>query len=108
MCIGLFHEAYFNKGYGTEALKLLDYGFGMLNLHRIELDVYNHNDRGMHVYKKIGFKQEGILRVYLFINHRYYDLIMMSIGNNTANRIKAREDLPGPFFIFSVPNRSLK
>lgn len=78
--IFIFDSKNFNKGYGTEALQLmLDFGFGMLQLHRIELGVYNHNNRGIHVYEKLGFKKEGVLRDYLFYKHKYYDLIMMSM-----------------------------
>lgn len=81
--ICLFEEKLLNKGYGTEAMKLmLDYGFGKLNLHRIELSVYDHNKRGIHVYEKLGFKKEGVLREYLYNNHRYYDLIIMSMLEN--------------------------
>lgn len=70
----------FGKGYGTEAMILaLDYGFGMFNLHRVELQVYEFNGRGIHVYEKIGFKREGVLRDYLYFNHKYYDAIVMSI-----------------------------
>ncbi|WP_082415837.1 GNAT family N-acetyltransferase [Numidum massiliense] len=78
--IALFDHANFNKGYGTEALRLmLDFGFGMLQLHRIELGVYDHNTRGIYVYEKLGFTKEGVLREHLFYNHRYYDLIIMSM-----------------------------
>lgn len=68
------------KGYGSEAIPLmLDYGFGILNLHRIELEVYAYNDRAVHVYEKLGFKQEGVQRDYLYYNHKYHDCIKMSI-----------------------------
>ena len=78
--IWLFSDEWFGQGYGTEAIRLmLDYGFGMLNLHRIELGVYNHNERGLHVYEKVGFRKEGVLREYLYFDHKYYDLVMMSI-----------------------------
>ncbi|MGH4123329.1 MAG: GNAT family N-acetyltransferase [Clostridium sp.] len=70
----------FNKGYGSEALILaLHYGFGMFNLHRIELEVYDYNERGIHVYEKTGFKKEGIKRDGWFFNHKYYDVMTMSI-----------------------------
>jgi len=70
----------FNKGYGSEALILaLNYGFAMLNLHRIELEVFDYNHRGLHVYEKIGFKKEGIKRDGWFFNHKYYDVIIMGI-----------------------------
>ncbi|MCM1991604.1 GNAT family N-acetyltransferase [Oceanirhabdus seepicola] len=78
--IAIFEGENFGKGYGTEAMILaLDYGFGMFNLHRIDLTVYDFNERGIHVYEKIGFKREGVLRDYLYFNHNYYDAIVMSI-----------------------------
>ncbi|TPG89123.1 N-acetyltransferase [Brevibacillus laterosporus] len=58
---------------------LLDYGFGILQLHRIELNVYSCNARAKHVYEKLGFVQEGIQRDFLFSDHEYHDSIMMSI-----------------------------
>lgn len=70
----------FSKGYGSEALILaLNYGFGMLNLHRIELEVFPFNQRAIHVYEKIGFKREGIKRDGAFYYNKYYDIIVMSI-----------------------------
>lgn len=70
----------YGKGYGTEALILaMNYAFGMRNLHRLELEVLNINDRAYHVYEKIGFKKEGIKRDANYFNHKYYDLISMSI-----------------------------
>lgn len=81
--IGIFNKNNFSKGYGTEAIILaLNYGFGMFNLHKIYLDVLNFNDRGVHVYEKIGFIKEGVLREDIYFNHRYYDVIMMSILEN--------------------------
>lgn len=70
----------FGKGYGTEAIVLaLNYGFGMLNLHRIELDVFAFNQRAIQVYEKIGFVREGIRRDGWYFNNKYYDMITMSI-----------------------------
>lgn len=70
----------FSKGYGSEAIILaLNYGFGMLNLHRIELEAFPFNERAIHVYEKIGFEREGIRRDGWFYNHKYYDMIAMSI-----------------------------
>lgn len=72
--------SYTGNGYGTEAtVLLLGYGFGMLNLHRIELDVYTINPRAIHVYEKVGFVKEGIKRQNWYYDHQYYDSIIMSI-----------------------------
>ncbi|GIP51359.1 GNAT family N-acetyltransferase [Paenibacillus vini] len=68
------------KGYGTEALNLmLDYGFGILNMHRIELNVFDYNPRALHVYEKLGFKREGVQREALYYNHEYHDSITMGL-----------------------------
>ncbi|MGC5327936.1 GNAT family N-acetyltransferase [Brevibacillus sp. SYSU BS000544] len=78
--IAIDHSEHQGKGYGKEALLLmLDYGFGILNLHRIELNVFSYNDRAIHVYEKLGFKREGVQRDALFYNHQYHDSILMSI-----------------------------
>jgi len=78
--ISLFYEHDFNKGYGTEAMRLMvNYGFKTLKLHRIELGVYAFNPRAIRVYEKIGFKQEGILRDALYWDGEYVDEITMSI-----------------------------
>ncbi|KZE82314.1 acetyltransferase [Paenibacillus jamilae] len=68
------------KGYGTEALVLmLGYGFGVCNLHRIELNVFDFNERAIRCYEKVGFKREGVQRDALFYNHQYHDSILMSM-----------------------------
>ena len=78
--IAIFQEQNYNKEYGTDALLVaLNFGFGMYNLHRIELQVYSFNKRAIHVYEKIGFKREGILRDCLYFDNKYYDAIVMSI-----------------------------
>lgn len=78
--IALSAKEHTGKGYGSEALKLLlNYGFGILNMHRIELNVFDYNGRALHVYEKLGFKQEGIQREALYYNHKYHDSITMSI-----------------------------
>ncbi|MGF7059057.1 GNAT family N-acetyltransferase [Brassicibacter mesophilus] len=78
--IAIFQEENYNKKYGTDAmLAVLNFGFGIYNLHRIELQVYSFNKRAIHVYEKLGFKREGVLRDYLYFNNQYHDAIVMSI-----------------------------
>jgi RimJ/RimL family protein N-acetyltransferase len=78
--IGIFNEKDYSLGYGSEALILmLNHAFGGLNLHRVELGVYDFNPRAIHVYEKLGFKQEGVLRDSLHFNHQFHDQIIMSI-----------------------------
>ena len=71
---------YWNKGYGTEAARLaLKHGFENLNLHRIFLNVYENNHRGIKAYEKAGFVKEGVLREAIFKNGRYLNVIIMSM-----------------------------
>ena len=71
---------YQNREYGTGATKLaVRYGFDVLNLHRIELDVYAHNERAIRSYEKAGFFLEGRLREAAYVNGRYVDILRYSI-----------------------------
>ena len=80
--LGIFigEESGRNKGYGTEAVRLiLDYGFNYLNLNNIKLDVMEFNNRAIACYKKCGFKEYGRRRKCYFLNGKYYDKIEMDI-----------------------------
>lgn len=68
------------RGYGTMAIRhVLDHAFGALGLHRVELEVYEFNERAIHVYKKLGFREEGRLRDALLWDGVFHDAIVMSI-----------------------------
>jgi RimJ/RimL family protein N-acetyltransferase len=68
------------RGLGTEALRLIaGYGFEELGLHRISLEVYAFNPRAQHVYEKVGFVAEGVLREALRYEDEWIDATVMSI-----------------------------
>ena len=73
-------KTYQNKGYGTEAIRLiLDYAFNLLNLHNIWLFVYSFNKKAIKCYEKVGFKLAGRRRESKLVNGKYYDEIYMDI-----------------------------
>jgi RimJ/RimL family protein N-acetyltransferase len=73
-------RAYWSRGYGTEATRLaLDYCFNTLNLHRVELWVFEYNDRAINCYKKLGFRKEGTGREAVYKNGRYVNVVNMGI-----------------------------
>ncbi len=66
---GIFigEKTYWNQGIGREATALaLDYGFNILNLNNISLEVVAYNHRAVNCYTKVGFKLVGTLRKYAF------------------------------------------
>ena len=79
---GLFigEQEHRNKGYGSEALKLiLDFGFKILNLHNIMLNVHSDNEMAIACYKKVGFREFGRRRESSFKAGRYVDDVHMEI-----------------------------
>ncbi|MFD4673640.1 GNAT family N-acetyltransferase [Lentzea sp. NPDC058450] len=70
----------FGRGYGTIALQhVLDHAFHERGLHRVDLEVYDFNERAIHLYKKLGFREEGRLRDALLWDGVFHDAIVMSI-----------------------------
>ena len=74
------------KGYGTEAIRmLLDMAFHEYQMHRVSIGVVGLNTNALEFYKKIGFKQEGILEEAYYYNNEYSDFIMMRILSHEWN-----------------------
>ena len=57
----------------------MEYGFSVLNLYKIYLIVDVENAGARHVYEKLGFQPEGVLRHEFFINGQYRDVTRMSL-----------------------------
>jgi RimJ/RimL family protein N-acetyltransferase len=75
-----------NKGYGTETMKLLlHHCFDTLNLNRVYLHVYAGNMRGKRAYEKAGFVEEGRLREAVYRHGKYDDVIVMSVLRSEWN-----------------------
>lgn len=78
--ISIGERAYHNRGYGTEAVRLiLRFGFEELNLHRVELSVLADNIRAIRCYQKVGFVQEGCRRDHYFRNGQYVDEYLFAL-----------------------------
>ena len=80
--VGIFigNKDYWSKGYGSEALSLLiDYGFNILNLNNIMLEVFGFNKRAIKSYKKVGFKEIGRRREAVIVAGKKHDEIYMDV-----------------------------
>ena len=73
-------QAFWGKGYGTKATRAaLGFAFDSLNLHRVELEVFDFNPRAMRAYEKAGFRLEGTRREALYQDGAYHDEHVMAI-----------------------------
>lgn len=73
--VGLYvHTDYQNMGVGTALMKaMLELADNWLMLVRVELEVFADNERAIHLYEKLGFEKEGLLRMTTVRGGRYVD-----------------------------------
>ncbi|WP_228411754.1 spermidine N1-acetyltransferase [Entomomonas moraniae] len=85
----IIDPAHQGKGYASKATKLaMEYAFHILNLYKLYLLVDVNNDKAIHVYAKLGFKQEGILKQEFFVNGEYRDVVRMCIFQHQFSQLK--------------------
>jgi RimJ/RimL family protein N-acetyltransferase len=73
-------KSHWSKGYGTDALRtLVRFAFDEMNMQRVELTVYDFNERGQAAYRKAGFVEEGRRREAIYTEGAYHDLIVMAV-----------------------------
>jgi len=78
-----------NKGIGLKMINsILDIAFNELNLHRVDLGVFDFNESAIACYKKAGFIIEGTFRDCRKINGQYWSLINMSILEEEFRNLK--------------------
>jgi RimJ/RimL family protein N-acetyltransferase len=69
-----------NNGFGQMIInELLKIGFKELELHRIDLGVFDFNKSAIKCYVNCGFKIEGLLRESFEIENKFYSVYNMSI-----------------------------
>lgn len=70
----------FDRGYGSEATQLaVGYALDEVGLHRLSLEVFDHNPRARRVYEKCGFVVEGRMRDALLWEGHRYDALTMAV-----------------------------
>jgi RimJ/RimL family protein N-acetyltransferase len=78
--VGLFVAELRGRGLGREVTKLvLDWAFGVLGVHRVELEVLASNGRAIGCYLACGFQQEGVRREAQIYPDGWKDFIMMGV-----------------------------
>ena len=78
--ISIGEKELWGQGLGTDAMNaIVDFGFGMLRLERMWLEVYVFNKRARRSYDKSGFTLEGVERHAVYKRGRHHDVELMSI-----------------------------
>lgn len=71
--------AFAGKGVGSALMKFcLTYAFNWLAVRKIELEVFHDNEVAIGLYKKFGFREEGLKKGAAFRNGRYEDVLLMA------------------------------
>lgn len=71
-------EQFTGRGLGTGLFETLECWTRERKLHRLELTVMVHNQRGVGLYQKMGFEIEGIKRDSLLVDGSYVDEYYMA------------------------------
>lgn len=82
------------KGYGTEAILLmLQYAFYERGLERVFATILESNYPSQKLFKKCGFREEGILRKSVFKNGHFLNKIIVSILRDEFDKVAKEHNL---------------
>src|SRR5688500_13357028 len=74
-----------NRGYATQAVRLATrVAFDDLGLHRVQAAVVPENTASARVLEKVGFREEGLARRYLFLDGQWKDHRMFALTVDDA------------------------
>lgn len=73
---------YWNIGIGYYLISTAIMLSKKAGLRKINLDTRIDNLKAINLYKKLGFKEEGIITRGIFINNEFYDLLIMGLEIN--------------------------
>ena len=73
----VFHQESWGKGYASEVVKAVcNYGFEVLELHKIYAQVAHVNIGSIRVLEHNLFSKEGLLKDHYYIEDTYYDCVL--------------------------------
>ncbi|MEW5854107.1 MAG: GNAT family protein [Myxococcota bacterium] len=80
------------RGIAQEALcALMHTALTKMGLHKIYLNVFTTNEKGIHLYDKLGFVKEGVMRAEYKLRGEYRDMLRMSVLRSEWPTPAARE-----------------
>lgn len=75
-----YDDIYIDDKYAIDAGKLMiDYGFAVLNLHRLWAEIYSIDDKKKIFFKTLSFKLDGELRQTYWYNNEWHNSLFYSL-----------------------------
>jgi RimJ/RimL family protein N-acetyltransferase len=71
-------KSHWGMGIGAKLFSIMEAWAKTDGIMRLELTVMTHNERGIALYKKMGFEIEGTKKASIFVNGKYVDEYLMS------------------------------
>ncbi|KHO02137.1 Acyl-CoA N-acyltransferase [Metarhizium album ARSEF 1941] len=82
-------KPYQNKGYGREAINwMVDWAFKHAGLHTVCMIAASYNQRGIHLYRDIGFRLEGRRREVCYFNRAWHDELDFGMTEHEWERLR--------------------
>jgi RimJ/RimL family protein N-acetyltransferase len=75
----LVHDDFQDLGLGTELTGLMVEQAREAGLIKVYLEVYPDNERAIHVYEKLGFRREGVIRSHYLFDGELKDVVYMGV-----------------------------
>jgi RimJ/RimL family protein N-acetyltransferase len=91
--VGLFVAELRGRGLGREVTRLVvDWAFDVLEVHRIQLEVFAGNQRAINCYRSCGFRREGVRREAQLYPDGFKDFILMGLlrSDHASPMMRAR------------------
>lgn len=77
------NDIYIDKKFAIEAAELMiDYGFNILNLHRLWAEIYSIDEAKKSFFKSLSFKLDGELRQTYWHNNKWHNSLFYSLLSN--------------------------
>ncbi len=78
--ISISDKTQWGKGIGKEALTaVIDFCFDVLDMHRIQAEIYAFNTRSIRLFEGLGFKREGCMRETVLKRGEFEDELMFGL-----------------------------
>ena len=88
-----FATEHWGKGYASEALMgLIKFGFTHMDLHRIETRCFDENKASARVMEKAGMIHEGMMRDFIFVKERYWNIHHYAILREDFDKLSKYEE----------------